>query len=50
MMMLILHVNPKQKKTLHVEYYKYYKYNMAPNNRFTIRVVGMIIWRLTKIN
>ena len=48
--MVILHVNPKQKKTLHVEYYKYYKYNMAPNNRFTIRVVGMIIWRLTKID
>ena len=47
---VILQVNPKQKKTLHVEYYKYYKCNMAPNNRFTIRVVGMIIWRLTKID
>ena len=45
MMMVILHVNPKQKKTLHIE-----KYNMASNNRITIRVVGMIIWRLTKID
>ena len=45
MMMVILHVNPKQKKTLHEK-----KYYMAPNNRTTIRVVGMIIWRLTKID
>ena len=45
MMMVILHISPKEKKTLHVE--KYYR---APNNRITIRVVGMIIWRLTKID
>ena len=45
MMMVILHVSPKQKKTLHIE-----KYYMAPNKRITIRVVETIIWRLTKID